>query len=964
MSLTGTFFQPFINGFNQFTTRLNPFAPQQQQPQGRPPVPPQQFQNFNAVPVQSQPQPPQQPTGSQFQQPGQNLRQNFQTIRFPSGQVVTQNQQFGVISNTNPTLQQQLGFNAPPFSSQPPAPPSQQPRPQQPQFANFDSQFSQPPQQQQRFPPSQDAGLSSGFSLGQSTSALSQSFRPLSPTNQGPPQQPRAPPALQLDDQQIAQTADQSLDFSRPPEQFRSTTFAPQFDNGIQQDLINGARVRLRPFSTTVGSVGSSESQTSDVQVSSLSRRPVSRVRSRPTTPTPAGRLPVRDRVPVRELPRNPAVPRERIPSDDVASSTQSPLATLQEFVRGASHESPTPPPIISRVRGRPIVPEDFPGPSQAVRGAVPDDEQDERQLAEPSRGSFSNPRERGASGSGTTRATSSGGRSRNRIRIVPTGNRARQPVTRAPVKEEKTTIDELKERPRASGNTRGSIRSNRLPFTATDLDDKEEVDVNDLLDSKPSRRLRPATRFTSNTQPRRKLRPFTTEEPATEKNLISLIPTVPARNRNPVNPNDAKTSKPKPIQSTTSIANLLSTDDFDLAAVVEALRQNSREAFDLDILNAQVKAVEHEEQLALTGSGRPPKFSSPTNSIPFDDEDEESNIIPFADVPSDDDVSNSPEELDGSAITVINLQKDRARQNFKGFVDTDLIDDSLRKSTARPPFVPTISPQFRVKPTSSNVIKSKATTTTTQAPSSSFAKTTTSRPSSSSSHRFLPTSLPPLRENERTTTRTQTTTRRSTVTSSVSSTSKEPVKQEEPKVSVSVSTSLSSTSSSSSSSSSSQARIHDELDKLQSALDPWALINNKEKTKATTESTTRLSLFKIRTLPTKRTTTTTTVRPRSLADLFKIRNGQKITKEEEVPEQVRKSPLNNSSRNNNSNTNRGDKQSTIQKLKNRLDKFRPKKASTTKPPATTTTTTSSTKSSSFQKQKKRPKTVKDILGK
>merc|ERR1711944_193557 len=118
----------------------------------------------------------------------------------------------------------------------------------------------------------------------------------------------------------------------------------------------------------------------------------------------------------------------------------------------------------------------------------------------------------------------------------------------------------------------------------------------------------------------------------------------------------------------------------------------------------------------------------------------------------------------------------------------------------------------------------------------------------------------------------------------------------------------------------------------------------------------------KIRTLPTKRTTTTTTVRPRSLADLFKIRNGQKITKEEEVPEQLRKSPLNNSSRNNNSNNNRGNKQSTIQKLKNRLDKFRPKKASTTKSPATTTTTTASTKSSSFQKQKKRPKTVKDIL--
>merc|ERR1711981_1394139 len=286
-----------------------------------------------------------------------------------------------------------------------------------------------------------------------------------------------------------------------------------------------------------------------------------------------------------------------------------------------------------------------------------------------------------------------------------------------------------------------------------------------------------------------------------------------------------------------------------------------------------------------------------------------------------DDDVSNSPEELDGSAITVINLQKDRARQNFKGFIDTDLIDDSLRKSTHRPPFVPTISPQFRVKPTSSNIVKSKpslrTTSATTRRPTSTFVRTTTtSKPHSSSSVGFLPTSLPPLREIGRFTTRASTTTKRSTITSSQVTTSKEPDQKKEPKVSVSVSTSLSSTSSSSSSSSS-QASIHDELDKLQSALDPWAIINNNDKsTPPTTESTTRLSLFKIRTLPTKRTTTTTTVRPRSLADLFKIRNGQKITKEEEVPKQVRKSSLNNSSRNNNSNNNRGDKQSTIQKLK------------------------------------------------
>merc|ERR1712038_707856 len=64
---------------------------------------------------------------------------------------------------------------------------------QQSTFQQFDSQFSQ--SSQQRFPPSQDAGLSSGFSVSspqgiQSTSALSQSFRPLQSSNQGQSQSP------------------------------------------------------------------------------------------------------------------------------------------------------------------------------------------------------------------------------------------------------------------------------------------------------------------------------------------------------------------------------------------------------------------------------------------------------------------------------------------------------------------------------------------------------------------------------------------------------------------------------------------------------------------------------------------------------------------------------------------------------------------------------------------------------
>ena len=124
-------------------------------------------------------------------------------------------------------------------------------------------------------------------------------------------------------------------------------------------------------------------------------------------------------------------IPRPSTVNNFVSSTpsptTKDPVTRLQEFIRGASDESPTPPPIISRVRGRPIVPEDFPGPSQAVRGATPDDEEGERQTAQPSRGSFSNPRERQPSGSGSGRGSSSGGRVRNRVRIVPTGNRARQ---------------------------------------------------------------------------------------------------------------------------------------------------------------------------------------------------------------------------------------------------------------------------------------------------------------------------------------------------------------------------------------------------------------------------------------------------------------------------------------------------------------------------------------------------------
>ncbi len=76
------------------------------------------------------------------------------------------------------------------------------------------------------------------------------------------------------------------------------------------------------------------------------------------------------------------------------------------------------------------------------------------------------------------------------------------------------------------------------------------------------------------------------------------------------------------------------------------------------------------------------------------DDDNEENNLIPFADVPHGEQNSGSgqePETIPDREITVINLQKDKSKQNFKGFVDTELIDDNLRQvddSEAPPPVV------------------------------------------------------------------------------------------------------------------------------------------------------------------------------------------------------------------------------------------------------------------------------------
>ena len=116
-------------------------------------------------------------------------------------------------------------------------------------------------------------------------------------------------------------------------------------------------------------------------------------------------------------------------------------------------------------------------------------------------------------------------------------------------------------------------------------------------------------------------------------------------------------------------------------------------------------------------------------DSLPLDDSREESNIIPFSDVP---DRANDGEGPDGD-ITVINFQKGVGKaQNFEGFVDTHLIDDSLKKPAA--PFVPTV-----------------ATTTTTTSTTTTSATTASSTAAKKPVFvGFRPTSLPPLKTSPR----------------------------------------------------------------------------------------------------------------------------------------------------------------------------------------------------------------------
>ena len=118
-----------------------------------------------------------------------------------------------------------------------------------------------------------------------------------------------------------------------------------------------------------------------------------------------------------------------------------------------------TPPSRLSRLRGKPIVPDDFPGPTAAIRAPVP---------AVPSTtgGRSRNPLT-GSRGSTTGSRNPTRGRGGS-SRVVPTGNRARG----RPAVSSKQQ-DELPEVPRASAGNSGRP-VNRIPLGDQPDDDDD----------------------------------------------------------------------------------------------------------------------------------------------------------------------------------------------------------------------------------------------------------------------------------------------------------------------------------------------------------------------------------------------------------------------------------------------------------------------------------------------------------
>ncbi len=841
-------------------------------------------------------------------------------MRFSNGQGFTSNQQFGVVSDTQ-AFGGGVGAPPPPAAAPAPAPPPQQGNGFS--FSDFPSPasgstldgsgstvFRQSPQ---RFPPPSDGRpVLSGFAISspqgvQSSNAFNQAFG-------RDQQQQEFVPATPSSSQNGFSPLFEDPAPPAPP------SLVPQPAIPVQQ-VEEVSNVRVRPLSDG----GAVE------QPRTRGRVPVV-VASREVVDEDSSSNRFRGRRPVAEI----APEEEQAQEEDAFTSFHSdPFQT--DFVSGpprprgtklpvntprtptrkppSPSSAPTPPRSLSRVRGRPIVPEDFPGPTAAVRAplttptpSIPEEEEKEEDKS---------PR----------RFLSRTRLGRPGVRIIPTGKRARRPVlgdrqkevtekpTPVPVpiteppKEEPAPPADLPETPRAS-----SVSSGRL--------NRVSLDNKPTTGSSGRRRFRPSTSLLNRNRalvtPRRRLRPLGDRPKPTK--APETVSVAPSSRRKPAVPDPASSSFFKPTESSTTTRQRPrggSPAAPSTASPIDALHTTKALAFDPNILIAQVQATKADDERGEIGAtgGRPSKIrgSGVGRNPPVIDDSEESNIIPFSDVavpavpPSAEGAPtavggggpfDSPRgtdeqtSLDDADITVINLQRDKGKQNFKGFVDTDLIDDSLRHREddghGHHPFIPTRSPIVTAPP---------PPPTTTPEP-----------PRTTGSPGFIPTSLP--------------------VFSSSTEGNSRPVS------------------------------INDKLDRLQSNLDPWAHIQREKEqqeqqetvgpTTTQTTATTRPSLFRIRTHAPKTTTqSTTTFRPRSLADLFKHRNGQKIIYTEQAERPPSSSPSQERNRGRpaplpktTTENVAGVDEERLSRIKDRLDRFKAATSSTTQRGAVTTPTT------------------------
>ena len=759
-------------------------------------------------------------------------------------------------------------------------------RSQPPQLPN---QFSQPQvftQNQQRFPPDGAVSSSFGISSGtgsQSTSDFTQSFVP------------------QQEEFRTSGASPSSIDntFSNFPGRVPLRQF-PDQSTSTTEDSLNGARVRIRP----VGTIGNTDPIRAAIQPTQTDVPDVAT--------SPRARQPVLDNEDdeSRLGPTGVRVVRIRPTSRPFRTENFTPI----EF---NPQEEATPPPVISRVRGRPIVPDDFPGNPLAIRGSVPSDEGDVEDLPT-GPGQESDDFGRGRFPSSSTTGT----RTRGRVRIVPTGNRARRPIDEN---------NDPSEEPRASINQLRPI--NRIPFSSTGSEEVDDEDEGLTASGFPRRRLRPTNRLVPTRPPTRTLRPFveietpsTTQAPSLSTSE-ELVPTAPSVSRDK--------SRVQDLLRQALLSNEPTTPD----------STSGDDHFDPNHLLAHVQAVKAVEESNEEGKRTKPSQERTTQKVL--DDSEESNIIPLSAIPTSS-VLENPQSDD---ITVINLQKEKTKQNFKGFVDSDLIDkgSTLAFIPTRPPPVQTSTSTTSVSTTDNQPATSQEfipTSRVTSRPVSTFESTTTPFVRIP----FGPFSLSDNQEKQK----------------------EEEEKEEQPKVSVSVSTSFSKSSSSeetSTTSSTSTKDINDELDRLQSSLDPWARIQQqlkeKEEEQVTEEppTTTKLSLFRIRTLPPLPKRTTTTFKPRSLADLFKHREGiklagqggEQIPEEEETTESIVKQTSEDPQEEDRAS---GGGLSNLFN-RNRVNSFVSKSQQTT---TTTTTTTERPTLGGFRPRPSKGPTVKDLL--